>query len=99
MFGTLQVVPSWLRQFGELKNGKWVLTSERKAIMSSGTSTEQLPGLTFLTNQLPRLFPVQWIGKILGTMIVEPLIDRVGFKRSMMVVVLLQIIGCLSEYI
>jgi hypothetical protein len=32
-------------------------------------------------------------------MIVEPLIDRVGFKRSMMVVVLLQIIGCLSEYI
>lgn len=36
MFGTLQVVPSWLRQFGELKNGKYVLTSERKSIMSSG---------------------------------------------------------------
>lgn len=40
---------------------------------------------------------MQWIGKILGTMIVEPLVDRVGFKRSMMVVVLLQVIGCLSE--
>jgi hypothetical protein len=35
-FGAIQTLPSWLRDFGEESNGKYVLGTTRKSIMNSG---------------------------------------------------------------
>lgn len=40
---------------------------------------------------------VPWIGKIVGCFLVEPLIDRVGYRKSIIVTAVIQIVSLVIE--
>lgn len=40
---------------------------------------------------------IPWIGKIVGCFIIEPLIDRVGYRQSIVVASIIQIIALIIE--
>ncbi|KAH8901337.1 general substrate transporter [Thozetella sp. PMI_491] len=75
-FGSLQTLPSFLRQFGELQeNGNYALSTSRKSIMNS----------------------VNWTGKLVGCAIFEPMIERLGFKKTVYVLASIQIVAVILE--
>lgn len=41
---------------------------------------------------------VPWVGKLTGTMIFEPILERVGYRNIMYIVGVIQIIALISEY-
>ncbi|CAK7199486.1 hypothetical protein SEUCBS139899_002166 [Sporothrix eucalyptigena] len=75
-FGSLQALPSFLRQFG-VKNaaGTYALPTKRQSLMNS----------------------IPWIGKFVGCFTVEPLIERVGYRNSIIVAAIVQIVALIIE--
>ncbi|KAJ5113707.1 hypothetical protein N7456_002241 [Penicillium angulare] len=75
-FGSLQALPSFLRQFG-VKNAKgdYALPTERQSIMNS----------------------VPWVGKLVGCFMIEPLIERVGYRNSLIISSFVQIVSLIIE--
>jgi MFS family permease len=75
-FGSLQALPSFLRQFGvQNAKGDYELPTQRASLMNS----------------------VPWIGKLAGCFLIEPLIDRVGYRSSIIVTAVIQIISLIIE--
>lgn len=75
-FGSLQALPSFLRQFGEVSaTGEYELPTTRKSIMNS----------------------IPWIGKLAGCFVVEPLIDRIGYRNSIIITAGIQIVSMIIE--
>ncbi|GFZ46602.1 hypothetical protein JCM24511_03822 [Saitozyma sp. JCM 24511] len=75
-FAQFQVLPSWLKVFGERNaKGAYALSTDRKSLMTS----------------------VQWVGKLAGTIVVEPMVHRIGYKKTMYVMCAIQFLGCILE--
>lgn len=74
-FGSLQALPSWLSQFGDLQpDGSYKLGTQRQSIMNS----------------------VVWPGKLTGTLIFDPVLERLGYKRTAFLVACIQTVALIS---
>lgn len=70
--------------------GAVTLPTERRSIMNSGEF------IVHLEAKSSSSLAVVWIGKILGCAVFEPLLERLGYKKIIYVVCLIQIIGIVS---
>ncbi|WWC60685.1 uncharacterized protein I303_103261 [Kwoniella dejecticola CBS 10117] len=76
-FGSLQVLPAWLKDFGHLDpaTGKYSNPTSRTSIMNS----------------------VVFAGKLVGTMLFEPIAERLGYKYTMYITALIQFVALIIE--
>lgn len=93
-FGSLQVLPSWLRTFGEYdpERGVWFNPTSRVSIMNSG-----ITGHAHLLSSTEADRIVVFAGKLVGTVAFEPIAERIGYRNSMYLSATIQCIAIIGK--